>query len=231
LNFKDVWKGLRDLVGEVKTPQEGFTHDPWGKMWRFATNKIFGKNDRFKREQASFDDKFEQYFAAQATASSLSFVKETMSPASVQLMSFGSSTGHTDMDIISTTRHASWPRDFQPALPSRWLLCFGRLAAAGSAEVDPPQMSKHCTGFFNREDTLQAITGLGTSLTWDDTSLFRDRTLFHTRMEILYGSSSGDSVQSAFNLVGWDRSSKGLARTIAKLVRERIAREGLKCPG
>lgn len=229
LNFKDVWKGLRDLVDEVKIPNTNFGNDPTGSLWRWMTNWATHKKDRFEREQKKFDEQFSDYFEAQAKASSLSFMKESMSEATSDLMNFGSGLGHTSLDIRSANPSSAWPKKHQPSLGSRYVLCFGRLSHKGKGELDPRQMNKHCSGFWNKDDTKAAIEGIGSSLKWDDTKAFRDSTLFGIRAEILYGSSDADSVSSVFRLVAWNPSSKGLAKTIAKIVRERIAAEGLTC--
>eukprot|EP00746_Dinoflagellata_sp_MGD_P142375 gnl/MRDRNA2_/MRDRNA2_75352_c0_seq2.p1 gnl/MRDRNA2_/MRDRNA2_75352_c0~~gnl/MRDRNA2_/MRDRNA2_75352_c0_seq2.p1 ORF type:complete len:466 (+),score=93.09 gnl/MRDRNA2_/MRDRNA2_75352_c0_seq2:91-1488(+) len=236
LNFIDVWKGLRDLVDNVEIPNINFSNDVAYNLYRGATNWITGKKDRFKREQSLFDSRFDKYFQAEATATSLSFVKETTPLQHMEkLLNFNAQSGATDATIAAMQRIGTdWPGKEQSSMGSRYLLCFGSLAENGKKEVTPEKIAEHCTGFWNKVMTKAAVVGLGKSLSWNGMTgdgkmnPFRDYTLFQVRMEILYGRSKADSLKKAFWIVGSGGSSRGLAKTIAKLVRERISREGLK---
>jgi len=231
-NFKDVWKAFRDVVKEVKVPNINWSNGAFSNAWRAVSNSATGKKDRFLREQSELDLWFKDYFGAQAKASSLSFRKESIQvdPKKLQqLMSFDSAVGSTTVSMTSSSVDKQWPGKDQPTMGSRYVMCFGRLSKPGKTEMDPQRMATHCTGFWNKHSTKDAIEGLGNSMGTDDTRLFRDATLYQTRMEILYGRSSHNAQASAFKLAGRSPSAKNLARTLAKLIRERVAAEGLEC--
>lgn len=238
LPFSEVWKGLVDLIEQLQIPNINFSNDMVKNAWRKATNFVTGSKDKFNEKQATFDERFAEYVKAMSTAVSLSYVKKN--GISVEQMMaflrFGAASGDgtiggatsVTMGGISKT---NWPGKYQPSMGSRYLLCFGRLAHGKSSQVVPQELQDQCTGFWNKDMARDAIQSIGESLSYDKWSIFRDRTLYHVRMEILYGKSQVSAAESGFGLVGgaFLPNAKGLAKTIAKLVRERVAKDGLTC--
>mmetsp|Transcript_126694 Transcript_126694/g.370189 ORF Transcript_126694/g.370189 Transcript_126694/m.370189 type:complete len:649 (-) Transcript_126694:74-2020(-) len=223
MSLYNVYNELLGLVDKLDEPRVPAFNLPWSQ------------NDEHQEKDDNFAEYFHAYAnfeAARYNKPSLGRENEIMKDVLRFPMKFQFKKAGEEEEDSDEEEEQEWP-PYLPDMESRYMLCFGELAAPGKMEFSGEAVKKACTGFWNKDITKDAIAGLGADLRKEN----MEQTMFRVRSEILFGKKEGEgdqSLESTFHLLAGAgsnaRSARGVAEAVARLVRERIAVTGISCP-